>query len=1282
MAIINGTPGNDVLVGTPEDDVIRGLDGNDIISGLDGNDQLDGGAGNDSIAGNKGNDSLFGGAGDDTLYGGQDNDLVIGEAGNDIIGGEAGVNTLTGGVGRDRFVLTTSGTATVTDFFAGDDFLVLSGDLTIDDVEVSQSFANTLVIDRRTGNVLATLNNVNAGDLRRQNFLDANGRPVSFAPTAPTIVDVTATDPIARATNPDDPIVFTISRTNTTGDLTVNFTLTTTPGVTLQSPPTSVRIPNGQTFANVPVTPQATSRDGTVTLTIQDSPNYDVRVGVATGTVSAPVTLPTPAPQPAPPDAPPVVDLVLVRSDIPTRPAEGERAVALFNVFNRGTGRADRVVFELTVPVDSDVVRVEPSQGVFTGFSGDNARTGIIKVELGSIDPNREATIRVTYVPKTTGNFLSSNARVTSAQPDVDPSNNFANANLTVVPSPPNLPVVSVVASEDGIAQEPDTTQLEKTDREETDSRGRPTGLVTREFIFRRTGGDLSKPLTVNYTLDGTAQNGVDFEPIGSSVIFAPFQTEVRVTIRPVQDQQVEDTEFVRLTLVPNPLVFRVDETRGENTARINIRDVANPVGPRPLPGTVVSIVAMDNFADEFRPPSASGGSTPGIISPIRGVLRVTRDNTIGDLEVRLEVSGTANRPDEPGSDYLLFDTLGRAIPVSGGVARIVIPDGQRFIDVYLEAVDDDRSEGDEDALFNLAPDPNNFYVIGRPQDVAADRPALIRIRDNETPPNVRIDVVSGRQRGEEATQTPIVFRVSRTGDVSAPRAVVVEMVRQIRIIRNNEGQEIRREFEPGTAGRPRQIQRNGPFDSDGEDYTITGPTVFLGESNLTSFLGIANLSQFQPELTSNRFLVIIPAGQSSVEFFATPINDGTPEGVETVIARIVPPPFPGVPAGGPVAPSDIPPQGFIVVGGAAEGFIIDDDREEAVVLSNQRAVAVEGAAPGILRVSRTGSTDRAVTVPLVAISFAEGRESRLVGLPADPQIPFPAEPVLLTAPQIAVPLFITFGENQRVISFEATTRVSDAAPSGRVAEADLKSTLSIARSGDISRPLTIPGTVVETLRSTGFPGVTLTVDVDIPSSVVIPPGQSFVDVPVVATTDNTFEGIESLAVIINYETLPIVSPGYRPAGNPQIFFVTDEGINLILGTVGGDTLSGTGGADVIVGGLGNDVLTGGAGPDQFVFNSPFEGVDTITDLDPSFDSIRISQAGFGGGLGFGTLPAAAFIAGLGQNTANDADDRFIYNTSNGQLRFDPDGTGPLAPVLLATLSGLPNIAATNIVIF
>jgi hypothetical protein len=51
MAIIDGTPGPDVLIGTNDSDTINGHGGDDMLSGGAGNDTLDGGDGNDLLNG-------------------------------------------------------------------------------------------------------------------------------------------------------------------------------------------------------------------------------------------------------------------------------------------------------------------------------------------------------------------------------------------------------------------------------------------------------------------------------------------------------------------------------------------------------------------------------------------------------------------------------------------------------------------------------------------------------------------------------------------------------------------------------------------------------------------------------------------------------------------------------------------------------------------------------------------------------------------------------------------------------------------------------------------------------------------------------------------------------------------------------------------------------------------------------------------------------------------------------------------------------------------------------
>jgi serralysin len=49
-------------------------------------------------------------------------------------------------------------------------------------------------------------------------------------------------------------------------------------------------------------------------------------------------------------------------------------------------------------------------------------------------------------------------------------------------------------------------------------------------------------------------------------------------------------------------------------------------------------------------------------------------------------------------------------------------------------------------------------------------------------------------------------------------------------------------------------------------------------------------------------------------------------------------------------------------------------------------------------------------------------------------------------------------------------------------------------------------------------------------------------------------------------------------------------------------------------------------------------------------------------------------------SAAHDSSDRLIYNSSNGQLYFDLDGTGLTTKILIATLS--TELAITNTDIF
>ncbi|WP_394889493.1 calcium-binding protein [Mesorhizobium sp. AaZ16] len=120
------------------------------------------------------------------------------------------------------------------------------------------------------------------------------------------------------------------------------------------------------------------------------------------------------------------------------------------------------------------------------------------------------------------------------------------------------------------------------------------------------------------------------------------------------------------------------------------------------------------------------------------------------------------------------------------------------------------------------------------------------------------------------------------------------------------------------------------------------------------------------------------------------------------------------------------------------------------------------------------------------------------------------------------------------------------------------------------------------------------------------------------------------------------------------------------------NTIVGNGANNGINGREGADTLTGGYGNDSFVFNTALgaTNIDTITDFKPVDDTIQLDDAIFAS-LGTGVLSANAFRSNA-TGLAQDADDRIIYNSANGQIYYDSNGNGAGGNVLVADLdSGL-----------
>jgi Ca2+-binding RTX toxin-like protein len=138
-----------------------------------------------------------------------------------------------------------------------------------------------------------------------------------------------------------------------------------------------------------------------------------------------------------------------------------------------------------------------------------------------------------------------------------------------------------------------------------------------------------------------------------------------------------------------------------------------------------------------------------------------------------------------------------------------------------------------------------------------------------------------------------------------------------------------------------------------------------------------------------------------------------------------------------------------------------------------------------------------------------------------------------------------------------------------------------------------------------------------------------------------------------------------------------------LTGNAAGQTLTGQGGADTLWGAGGIDTLWGGAGADRFIFRETGSAnADLVRDWASGSDKVQLDDTAFTGIGATGNFAAgdARFWASS-SGAAHDSNDRVLYNTSSGQLYYDADGSGSGAAQLIATISGNPTVAATDIAV-
>jgi hypothetical protein len=197
-------------------------------------------------------------------------------------------------------------------------------------------------------------------------------------------------------------------------------------------------------------------------------------------------------------------------------------------------------------------------------------------------------------------------------------------------------------------------------------------GPTAGEFTVTRTGST-EAALTVNLAIGGSAINGTDYSPLGTSVTFASGQSTVEVPVQPYADSLVEVPEVAELIVLAGAGYIvgasaRAQVIIADLPERISIQTL-EPLASRqgPLPGYFLL--------------SRSAGLDHGTV-------------------VRLAIGGTAVN----GTDYQRITTLVVLNPAQSSLLIPVTPAAGLAVLNHAKSVE-----------VRVLPDPSSIYLLGAP---------------------------------------------------------------------------------------------------------------------------------------------------------------------------------------------------------------------------------------------------------------------------------------------------------------------------------------------------------------------------------------------------------------------------------------------------------------------------------------------------------------------------------------------------------------------------------------
>ncbi len=656
------------------------------------------------------------------------------------------------------------------------------------------------------------------------------------------------------------------------------------------------------------------------------------------------------------------------------------------------------------------------------------------------------------------------------------------------------------------------------------------TGMFT---LIR--SGSLASPLTVRFDLSGNATYASDYSLTPSPTLSPTFQytipsgaASIDIVLTPLTDSAAEGSETVIWTILDDPAYTLASMAE----ASVTIADGQ----PTSLPAVTLSVT------DDLAPESASDA----------GEFVFERvGSTAGSLTVHYQVSGTATN----GVDY---STLSGTAIIPAGSSSILVP---------IAAIDDGDVEGDETITATISPDSG--YIVGTSSN------GTIKIADDDP---IKVTITATDGTATENSSDAGIFTVMRVGSLvaslpvhyslsglasngsdfaSLPGTVIIPVGQSsvsfpVTPLNDNSVEGTETVIATLTSDPAYNIGHPGSatlliLDDDTPGVTLTasdnsaaepgsntGAFTFVrtgGTSEpLTVYYSVSGTARNGVDYATISGSIVIPSGAASTVLTITPLDDTIKESAETVVVTLQPSPI------GTYSMTTTTPRTVTIADndGAAQvgvGFVTatSSASESAFIIDVSVSLSAAASVPVFVTCSITGGTavngvDFGTDLPR-NLYFPAGLVSQNVTIIAinDNETVQPNRTVVVSLgnpsnaqlDSIATHTFTILDDDGAGGTVTVTAIGGSASESGQGT-----GTFHISRSGGSTADLSVGFQVTGTASSpSDF--------APIGNTVVIPAGQSFVDVLITPVDDSTPEPTESV-------TLTLTSASAASVGTPN----------------------------------------------------------------------------------------------------------------------------------------------------